>query len=69
MSRPREVLPRNGQMSLQEIAEHEGISVKTVNITIQCALRKLRHHGLVLKMQELANDLDSRRKGSVEWTQ
>jgi DNA-binding CsgD family transcriptional regulator len=68
MSRPREVLARNGHMSLQEIAEHEGISVKTVNITLQCALRKLRHHGLVLKMQELGNELDRNRKGSVEWT-
>lgn len=29
----RETLARNGQMSLQEIAEHEGISVKTVNMT------------------------------------
>jgi DNA-binding CsgD family transcriptional regulator len=64
----REVLARNGYMSLQEIAEHEGISVKTVNITLQSALRKLRHHGLVLKMQELGNELDRNRKGSVEWT-
>jgi DNA-binding CsgD family transcriptional regulator len=60
-------LPRNGAMSLQEIAEHEGISVKTVNITLQSALRKLRHHGLALKMQELADDLDRGRRGSVEW--
>lgn len=27
----REVLARNGHMSLQEIAEHEGISVKTAD--------------------------------------
>jgi DNA-binding CsgD family transcriptional regulator len=64
----RATLARNGHMSLQEIAEHEGISVKTVNITIQGALRKLRHHGLALQMQELGNELDRNRKGSVvEW--
>jgi hypothetical protein len=30
-------------------------------------LKKLRSHGLVIKMQELADDLDRNRKGSVEW--
>jgi DNA-directed RNA polymerase specialized sigma24 family protein len=63
----RETIARNGQMSLQEIAEHEGISVKTVNITIQCALRKLRHHGLVLKMQELGSELERNRKGVTQY--
>jgi hypothetical protein len=67
MSRPREVLPRKAAVSLQEIALAEGISVKTVNLTLQSALRKLRSQGLVTKMQELADDLDRNRKGSTQY--
>lgn len=58
-------LPKCG-MSLQEIAQETGMSVSAVNMCIQRALRKLRHLGedneTMLKMKELAHDLDSNRK-------
>lgn len=59
-------LPKCG-MSLKEIAEAEGISVGAVNEAIQRALRKLRNQGLMLPMQELAQELDRGRKGCAEW--
>jgi DNA-directed RNA polymerase sigma subunit (sigma70/sigma32) len=62
----REIL-RGGQMSLEEIAEAEGISRGAVNMILQRAMRKLRRKGLVVKMQELADDLDRNRKGSVQY--
>ena len=64
----RETL-QGGQMSLDEIAKEMGMSKGAVNMCLSRALRKLRSQGLVIKMQELADDLDRNRKGSVEWQQ
>jgi DNA-binding transcriptional regulator GbsR (MarR family) len=60
-------IPGNPQMSLAEIAEETGMSIGAVRMTIHRALRKLRSQGLVIKMQELADDLDRNRKGSVQY--
>ena len=63
----RELLPFNAQMSHREIAEELGMTVGAVHMTLHRALRKLRSHGLTLTCKELADDLDSRRKGSVHY--
>lgn len=60
-------LANRASMSLEEIAEEEGMSVGAVHMCLSRALRKLRSQGLVFKMQELAEDLDRNRKGSAEW--
>jgi predicted transcriptional regulator len=56
-------------MSLAEIAEELGTTKSAVNMCLVRALKKLRSQGLVIKMQELADDLDRNRKRSAEWTQ
>lgn len=67
MRRTNEVLPYGAQMSLAEIAQEEGISVGCVRMTINRALRKLRSEGITFKMQELGDELERNRKGSIEW--
>ena len=66
MNRP-EILRSGAQMSLKEIAEELDMTVGAVHTCLSRGLKKLRSQGLVLKMQELAQDLDRNRKGSVEW--
>lgn len=60
-------IPNNPQMSLREIAEETGMTIGAVHMHLSRGLKKLRSHGLVIKMQELADDLDRNRKGNVEW--
>jgi predicted transcriptional regulator len=60
-------LPTNAHMSVSEIAEEMDMSKAAVNMCLRRALHKLRSQGLVIKMQELGNELDRNRKGSVEW--
>jgi DNA-directed RNA polymerase specialized sigma24 family protein len=63
----RETLPFGAQMSLREIAEELDMTVGAVHMHLSRGLKKLRSQGLVIKMQELANELDRNRNGSVEW--
>jgi biotin operon repressor len=65
----RASLSARPQMSLQEIADELGTTKSAVNMCLVRAMKKLRSQGLVIKMQELADDLDRNRKGRVEWTQ
>lgn len=53
-------------MSLEEIAQVEGITKSAVNMCLRRAMEKLRAHGLTPKMQDLAIELDRGRKGSAE---
>jgi predicted transcriptional regulator len=62
-----EVKPRNGQMSLDEIAKEMKMSKSAVNMCLCRALRKLRSHGLVFKMQDMADEIERNRKGSVHY--
>ena len=68
MTRPRRnVILHRQQMSIAEIADELGTTKSAVNMCLVRALKKLRSQGLVIKMQEMAHDLDRNRKGSVEW--
>jgi hypothetical protein len=48
-------------MSLEEIAEAEGLSVGAVSMLLTRAFRKLRSEGLLKTARELARDLESHR--------
>jgi len=56
--------PLKHAMSLEAIAEAEGISVAAANMAR--ALRKLRSQGLIFTCRELAEELEPNRRGCTE---
>jgi galactitol-specific phosphotransferase system IIB component len=52
-------------MSLEQIAQAEGISVAAAHMLISRALRKLRRQGLICTCAELAQELDRNRQESA----
>jgi hypothetical protein len=50
----------------EEIAEAEGISTGAARMCLTRAMRKLRRAGLLQTARELAEALDSNRKGIIE---
>lgn len=66
MERPR--CETDYAMSLEEIAEIEGITPQRVGFIIRHALRKLRKSGgpALHRMREAAADVEQRRKGDYE---
>jgi hypothetical protein len=59
--------PVKHAMSLEQIAQAEGMSIAAVHMTLTRALRrKLRRQGLICTCRELAQALDANRKGIVE---
>jgi hypothetical protein len=47
--------------SLEQIAEVEGTTVAAIHMCLPCALRKLRHEGLLITCRELAAELNRNR--------
>jgi hypothetical protein len=54
--------PIKGEMSLEQIAAVEGMTVGAVNALLCRALRKLRRAGLIKTAAELARELDGHRE-------
>lgn len=57
--------PLKHAMSLEQIAQAEGISVAAAHMLISRALRKLRRQGLICTCAELAQELDRNRQESA----
>lgn len=53
-------------MTLQEIAESEGMTIGAVNTLLCRAFKKLRRAGLLMTARELADELERNRRGIVE---
>jgi hypothetical protein len=53
--------PVKHEMSLEQIAQAEGISVAAAHMTITRALRKLRRQGLICTCRELSEALERSR--------